>query len=600
MSAQTGIEVRDGPTSGRLRDRVRHRVAGWRDEPNPLWMREMRQAARVQVTPIALAVLTVLMTVLLGAIGGIMGETRSSPADAGQALFQTFFSLAYFVVALIGPALGANTIASEREGHTWEAVLLTGMRPEVVTRGKFLAAYTLIAMYIVMLAPVGALPFLFGGVTPTEVLFAFVLLFALALVAVGFGLAVSAKMQSTRGALVIALLTAVPLSGFCFSIFGVGGAEFARGTWGDTLSRGPIWLPRAYAVAPFDLEYLLYLVVVPLVVLGLPAWFLYETSLANLTSVTEDRSFGLKRWHAVSSAICALLGLVPLAYLAPHESTAHAFAPAGVGVLAYAIFAAYLFATEPIGASRRMERVLEGRSRLRRWFGPGVPNTLSLLRWTTRGAVFVSLSAALLVARVRSSVSAPAGFPFVVEAACIGLWGFYVLGFTEFVFGLSAWLRARASGGAGVRPILLAILFATLAGPWVIAAITGLLTSSGSDALIVAAPSPLHVLTHTFEAVTRGTSAAQRSFAASSISAVTYYVLGLALARVGRRRCDAIVTEHRALLADADARLAKEDEAAANAAAANAAAANEAAANENAEAAREPSLGDPRSTDRSA
>ena len=141
----------------------------------------------------------------------------------------------------------------------------------------------------------------------------------------------------------------------------------------------------------------------------------------------------------------------------------------------------------------------------------------------------------------------------------------------------------------------LAILFATLAGPWVIAAITGLLTSSGSDALIVAALSPLHVLTHTFEAVTRGTSAAQRSFAASSISAVTYYVLGLALARVGRRRCDAIVTEHRALLADADARLAKEDEAAANAAAAN-----EAAANENAEAAREPSLGDPRSTDRSA
>ncbi len=47
----------------------------------------------------------------------------------------------------------------------------------MIARGKFLAAYTNIAMYIVMLAPAGALPFLFGGVTATEVLAAFALFF---------------------------------------------------------------------------------------------------------------------------------------------------------------------------------------------------------------------------------------------------------------------------------------------------------------------------------------------------------------------------------------------------------------------------------------
>ena len=88
--------------------------------------------------------------------------------------------------AVVGPAVAANSIASEREGRTWEAVLLTGLSPTVIARGKFLAAFTAIAMYIVMLAPVGALPFLFGGVTATEVVLAFAGLFLIALLSVAF------------------------------------------------------------------------------------------------------------------------------------------------------------------------------------------------------------------------------------------------------------------------------------------------------------------------------------------------------------------------------------------------------------------------------
>ncbi|PMU64969.1 ABC transporter permease, partial [Pseudomonas sp. FW215-L2] len=84
---------------------------------------------------------------------------------------------AYLVVTLVGPAVAANSIASEREGKTWEAVLLTGLTPKNIARGKFMAAYTTIAIYIVVLAPVGALSFLFGGVTATDVVTAFAFLF---------------------------------------------------------------------------------------------------------------------------------------------------------------------------------------------------------------------------------------------------------------------------------------------------------------------------------------------------------------------------------------------------------------------------------------
>ena len=105
-------------------------------------------------------------------------------------IFHTFFSLAFAVVTWVGPAVAANTIAGERSGRTWEALQLTSLTPRSLARGKFLAAYTYICLYIVMLVPVGALPFLFGGVTATKVLIAFALLFVVAVLAVAFGLSI--------------------------------------------------------------------------------------------------------------------------------------------------------------------------------------------------------------------------------------------------------------------------------------------------------------------------------------------------------------------------------------------------------------------------
>src|SRR5690606_29236876 len=100
MSAQTGIELPTGPASQRVGDRLRYRVTLWRDAPNPLWLREMRQAARLTRTPLVLMVLTVLMTLLMATIGALMSGSRS-PAEAGTVLFHVYFSLAYFVVTMV-------------------------------------------------------------------------------------------------------------------------------------------------------------------------------------------------------------------------------------------------------------------------------------------------------------------------------------------------------------------------------------------------------------------------------------------------------------------------------------------------------------------
>ena len=212
MSAQTGAAPPSGPVSQRLVDRARFRVDRLRDEPNPIWIRELRQAARLGRTPIILMVVAILMTLLMASIGGIVATSRVARRDRRRPLPGLLLARVLRGRRWSGRRSPPNSIASEREGRTWEAVILTGLRPGEVARGKFLAAYTAIGMYIVMLAPVGALPFLFGGVTATEVIVAFVFLFLIALLAVAFGLAISSKMASLRGAIVVTLLLAFPIA----------------------------------------------------------------------------------------------------------------------------------------------------------------------------------------------------------------------------------------------------------------------------------------------------------------------------------------------------------------------------------------------------
>ena len=78
-------------------------------------------------------------------VGGVLSVT-AEPAKVGVGVFHTFFSLAFAIVTWVGPAVAANTIASEKSGRTWEALLLTGLRPARIARGKFLAALTYVSL----------------------------------------------------------------------------------------------------------------------------------------------------------------------------------------------------------------------------------------------------------------------------------------------------------------------------------------------------------------------------------------------------------------------------------------------------------------------
>ena len=206
------------PNAG-LVARARWLVQRFRQNPNPVWIRELKQSARLSRTPVILAVVTGMTTLLIASIGGVLSVT-AEPAQVGIGVFHTFFSLAFAIVTAVGPAVAAATIASEKSGRTWEALLLTGITPAGIARGKFLAALTYVLAYVVMLAPVGGLSFLFGGVAPAEVLVAFLLLGLIAGLSVAFGLAMSSKFASPAVAILVTLFVALPLSGMAYGLGG--------------------------------------------------------------------------------------------------------------------------------------------------------------------------------------------------------------------------------------------------------------------------------------------------------------------------------------------------------------------------------------------
>lgn len=553
MSAQTGTAPPSGPASQRFVDRARFRVLRFEREPNPIWIRELRQATRLARTPVILCVVAILVTLLIASIGGVVSQS-SSPAETGSLLYQVFFSVAWSVVTLVGPAVAANSVASEREGRTWEAVLLTGLRPGVVARGKFLAAYTAIGMYIVMLAPVGAMAFLFGGVTTTEVIAAFVFLFFLAALGVAFGLAISSKMTSLRGAIVLTLLLAFPLSLAVFFTFGVGLSYLAHDAWPAVVSGLPVWLPTAFDRAPFSLEYAVFLVALPVSAVALPVWFLYEVTIANLASAADDRSLGLKRWFVVATAVLTPAAATPLLVMDASD-----FAPAVVlgtsGLSVYLTFCVFLFAGEPLGPSRRVlihwDRERAGR--VRRFFGPSIVTSTELL--LAGGLASLSLLALVGALAIRGAATSE----METQLSQVSLFSTYAAGFVVFLAGLGAWLRVRSPSAAQARALLFAILFGVAVGPWIVAAVTGILAAGADEALIVASPSPFFAFVM-MGAVTELERAP--TIFAGILSSAGYALLGVLLFLAARRRCRAIVVEQRRLAMAADRVLAEEDEAA--------------------------------------
>lgn len=315
-------------------------------DPNPILLKELRATFRTALFIRFLYLLTgvVAVSVVLG--GAMIGEGNVAPADVGSALFHIFFSLVLSVLCLVAPSYAATAITTERETHTYESLLLSGMGAWRIIWGKFLAYFGSIVLIVVAISPVIGVAFLFGGVSPSAVFVAFGWTLMILATAVSWGLAVSTRLDSTRIAIVLATVLFVPVAMVLISTVGVMGEE-ARRAWGTPFD-GPFWFAEAFTQRIGEPDAWAALVALPGFVFITTIWFFLASSVAGLRHPGEDRSTPLKQWAAVVSPGSVLAAAIPigLTYPAmPGVTQASVAMTAMAGV--FGLFVGIVFANEP-------------------------------------------------------------------------------------------------------------------------------------------------------------------------------------------------------------------------------------------------------------
>ncbi len=152
----------------------------------PIFWDEMRRRARNgRAQAVLFGYAAVLMAILL--IASLMFDAHTATVTQGQQsyvdwsrlghlLWQCFLLGQLIVMVLISPAVTAGAVSAERERGTLELLLLTPMGAWSLVSGKFLGALGQLLLVLLCGAPVVAITFIYGGVTPQELLLGYLLL----------------------------------------------------------------------------------------------------------------------------------------------------------------------------------------------------------------------------------------------------------------------------------------------------------------------------------------------------------------------------------------------------------------------------------------
>jgi ABC-2 type transport system permease protein len=196
----------------------------------------------------AFVILTVYL-VLLGGFGWMVelilerqksaafgGSGALASAQIGQGIFIALLMLETLLVIALAPAFTAGAISLEREKQTLDMLATTPVSSLSIVIGKLLSALTYLFILIFASIPLTALVFVFGGVSPDEVIRGYAVLLATALGLCSLGLFWSALMRRTQAASIATYFAVLAVTVGSFFVFYFWNAMTA----GGTASVGPL------------------------------------------------------------------------------------------------------------------------------------------------------------------------------------------------------------------------------------------------------------------------------------------------------------------------------------------------------------------------
>ena len=173
---------------------------------NPILTRELRARWRSNLSSILLFCYALFLALAAGLVyASASFSSRDSTllrqmADTGHTLFLTLSGMQIGAWMLLGPALTATTIASEREQGLLEMLQMTSLSAWRICAGKLLSVFGFVVLLMFAPLPMTALCFLLGGVSPSQFCAALALQMTTAISGLCFGLWASAwSRRATTG-----------------------------------------------------------------------------------------------------------------------------------------------------------------------------------------------------------------------------------------------------------------------------------------------------------------------------------------------------------------------------------------------------------------
>jgi ABC-type transport system involved in multi-copper enzyme maturation permease subunit len=172
-------------------------------QANPVIVKELRGRMRgwrsVAILVIYLLILSLVTWLTFLAVGSYSSNNYygGQSAQIGKTIFGVLVGFQTVMVALLTPAFTAGSITSEREQKTYDLLMTTLLPARSVIFGKLGAALAWVALLILAVAPLQSLAFMFGGVSPEEVILSQVVLLMAAVLFASIGIFWSTVVKSS-------------------------------------------------------------------------------------------------------------------------------------------------------------------------------------------------------------------------------------------------------------------------------------------------------------------------------------------------------------------------------------------------------------------
>ncbi len=214
-------------------------------QANPVIVKELRGRMRGWRAAVVLTLYLVVLSgvsLLIYNVARGFGTGYNSSVQAsqvGKILFSGLVIFQTIMVALLTPAFTASSITSEREQKTYDLLVTTLLPPRSIILGKLGSALSYVALLILAIAPIESLAFIFGGVSPEEVIVSQVVMLMSALLYACIGIFWSSLLRSsvasnvlTYGTILLQMI-GVP---FLYYAVGLGMGAFAYSPNGQSPS----------------------------------------------------------------------------------------------------------------------------------------------------------------------------------------------------------------------------------------------------------------------------------------------------------------------------------------------------------------------------